>query len=189
MVIDASNLRKWSNPEGLAEAMKEVEKYNEIGKLAAIGKERKFSIAFAAKDLKEEVEGYKLALEKGWISKEEYNGLCKDTNERHKEVVRLEISKKHKKKIDDNADSELREKSKFGARKVSHEKKRVHTPEWHREQVRLNKQKNRKNRDNRISELGHKINRGIRLSPDELKELRDLIAQRNEESNASRTKA
>jgi hypothetical protein len=69
-----------------------------IGKNAGIIGSRKFSISGAVKDHNETVEGYKKALNKGWITKERYDELEKESEVMHKEVVDEECKKMDKQK-------------------------------------------------------------------------------------------
>ena len=86
MLIDAFKMDKWNSPE-TNDLIDKLEKEKRIGELAEIGRARKFAIAFAVKDLEEEIRGYKLLYERGDIPREVYEELVKEAEERHKKLL------------------------------------------------------------------------------------------------------
>jgi len=117
------NDERFRNPNN---ALKDLQKFDEIGNIATERRQKKFSLVKAVDDFEEDVEGLRKLHRKGWITKEQLKQEIKRSEEQHKKVVQLELSKKRK-------TGEELEKPKF---KSKEERLR-----WYRQQIRLERMK------------------------------------------------
>lgn len=95
---------KYRNPN--SESTKELEKIDEIGRIASERRGVKFSLVNAVDDYLEDKKGLDKALKMKWIAQKDYDAQLKKSEDHHKEVIRIELSKKHEEEPSEEMSSE-----------------------------------------------------------------------------------